>query len=247
LIWYAFEQRLGSLVRTMLKVFPNPDLPNGGNSETMLCRAVQSKWYDMVLLLLDAGANVNVMDAAGWPLIAIACRHQMIDVVKEIWKLAPSNTSATAGVIDPMRHHRFTTLHAAACLAFKEFYDHGVSLLKSTSASTFKSMINAVDDSGLTPLMQAIRYHHVEHIVQLIYWGVDVNYKNQHGETALHVALAENSLLMVRILMDHGADVWLLQKANDIYLNRSLWSNFTVDNLQDFMNSIAHQLEQSLH
>jgi ankyrin repeat protein len=47
---------------------------------------------------------------------------------------------------------------------------------------------------------------------ELIKRGIDVNKMNKYGFTPLHVAVMNESLEMVNLLLDAGADPWLLTK-----------------------------------
>jgi ankyrin repeat protein len=67
--------------------------------------------------------------------------------------------------------------------------------------------VNALDGSGLTPLMYASYRGFKDAAELLIQSGADVNFKNRQGETALTKACGNNRLEMVRLLLAHGADV----------------------------------------
>lgn len=56
-------------------------------------------------------------------------------------------------------------------------------------------------------LCEAVRQNNVEVVKDLLKQGINVDTKDHHGFTALHVAMSENQIDMVNLLTMNGADV----------------------------------------
>ena len=72
--------------------------------------------------------------------------------------------------------------------------------------NNIKSMVNAVDDSGFTPLMYAAIIGDVSITEMLIDNGANVNAQNQSGATALMLAAKYNHMKLSKLLVKSGAD-----------------------------------------
>lgn len=73
-----------------------------------------------------------------------------------------------------------------------------------------KSLVDARDKDGSTPLRCAVWKGHQPVVAQLIEAGADVNAQNENdhwGTTPLHAAAHANQATIAQLLIDHGADV----------------------------------------
>lgn len=73
-----------------------------------------------------------------------------------------------------------------------------------------KSLVNARDKDGSTPLHCAVWKGHEPVVARLIEAGADVNAQNENdhwGTTPLHAAAHANQAAIAQVLIDHGADV----------------------------------------
>jgi ankyrin repeat protein len=76
--------------------------------------------------------------------------------------------------------------------------------------ATDKSLINARDKDGSTPLHCAVWKGHEQVVVALLEAGADVNAHNENdhwGTTPLHAAAHANQAAIAQLLIEHGADV----------------------------------------
>lgn len=65
--------------------------------------------------------------------------------------------------------------------------------------------VNAINESGNTPLLEAARYGHEDICRVLIAAGADVKAKDKDGKTALMLAVQNNHDDVVRVLKQAGA------------------------------------------
>ncbi len=73
-----------------------------------------------------------------------------------------------------------------------------------------RSLLNACDTDGSTPLHCATWKGHVDMVTYLVGAGADVNAHNRNdhwGTTPLHAAAHANQSAIVQLLIEHGADV----------------------------------------
>jgi ankyrin repeat protein len=68
--------------------------------------------------------------------------------------------------------------------------------------------LDCLDKYGYTPLDNAVYYHNNADIARvLVAMGANVNARNRHGETALHVAACFNNVKAICFLLDAGANI----------------------------------------
>lgn len=86
----------------------------------------------------------------------------------------------------------------------------GNTVLVSALLANDKSLVNARDKDGSTPLHCAVWKGHQQVVAQLLAAGADVNAHNENdhwGTTPLHAAAHANQAAIAQLLIDHGADV----------------------------------------
>ena len=68
--------------------------------------------------------------------------------------------------------------------------------------------VNTADNDGWTPLIFAAKHGHLPTIQALLSASdIDIHAKNPDGKTALHVAAVRDKDHVVKVLIDHGAEV----------------------------------------
>ncbi len=81
------------------------------------------------------------------------------------------------------------------------------------------------------PTINLYRAVHVEDLDQIernLYWNADVNKPAPDGLTALHVAARKGSLVIVKMLLDHGADTEVLNNQGHTPLASALFARNTL-------------------
>jgi ankyrin repeat protein len=106
--------------------------------------------------------------------------------------------------------------------------------------------INADNDSGATPLHEAVGYRDEEVADQLVRllidFGAELNAPQKGGQTALHHAVARGSLKLVTTLIQAGADPFLKDELGHtpVSLAKDLKTEL------DVAEAIRSQLKQAL-
>ncbi|KAN0136270.1 Ankyrin repeat-containing domain protein [Lactarius tabidus] len=176
----------------------------GKDHITPLNFASHNRHVELVLLLLDRGANVKAEDSQGWtPLHNVfANPDTSTDVLRVVHLLLERGADVNA----PNRHH-VISLHLAS------YHQHleSVQVLLDNGAN-----VNAKDSMGQTPLHRVFSntskgYH--DFIPQLLLkHGADVNARDSVHETPLHLALRLGFFEGPWVLLKHGADLTMNNK-----------------------------------
>ena len=152
---------------------------------------------EIIVLLIEYGADVNARDWLGEPPLAQAARHFPPEIVALLIEagVAVDNDTELDG----------SFLHGAA-----RFTDHPavISLLIEYGAD-----VNARAWRGETPLHEAARLNnHPAVTAILIEYGADVNARDKGGSTPLHYAATSflSDPTTITLLLDAGADPTIL-------------------------------------
>jgi len=178
-------------------VFLHRRLPD--NLESDLISACLAENIPGVERALKNGADINHMNEDyGTPLI-IALKKTNIELVCFLIGHPEINVNQN-DVIGQ------TPLIIVSKLVEKdEFQKNTNHVLSKLLLSHAKISVNDFDQAGTTALMYAAILGNLDLIVQLVYAGADVNYKQFTGNTPLHFAVGANNKEMVRFLIEHGA------------------------------------------
>ncbi|KAI8725461.1 hypothetical protein NCS52_00117200 [Fusarium sp. LHS14.1] len=184
---------------------------------TPLHAAVLGGHDAVVDILLLNGANANVMDKDGWtPLhAAIVKQHGALQN-----RVAPE-TQNRASFVDQMRERMDDENERALLEEMAENKAHGstiVSGLRSAVNSGYKQRVLALLDGGAdinaqdrigdcTALTHAAWIGRDDFVELLLENGADPNRPEQHGRTALHIAVKHKYSGIVAMLLDYGANV----------------------------------------
>ena len=172
---------------------------------TLTIAAIWGK-ADVVKLLLDHGANANIIGFGGEPILYQAITHGMpcASVVK---LLLDHGAKVNAADNDGQ-----TALIGAATLGDPTI---AALLLAHGAAINLKTKEPREGGGGKTALMTAVGPQgHVNMVKLLLAHGADVNAQDSGGNTALTDALTFGETENVRLLLAHGADIHLTSSDN---------------------------------
>jgi len=103
-------------------------------------------------------------------------------------------------------------IHIAAARGYENVVED---ILESYSAKNVKDIVNAVDDSGATPLMWAAMNDKISAMNIILKFGADINAQDDDGWTALHFAAASDSYKAAELLLNNKADANITDLENN--------------------------------
>ena len=185
---------------------------------------------DIINLLAEIGADLNMKDAYGETLLSSAIRTDRFDIITfliEKWvdlnnidgKFPPfvSKMKATAGTLEIIS----LLEKLGANLNMKDEVGDTllIAAIKLNLFDIFKILIekrvdiNAKNTSGETPLVYAIKYSSAEIISWLIENGAKINIDSteKFDKAPLYHAIIRNKLELAKLLIERGADITILQ------------------------------------
>jgi ankyrin repeat protein len=170
--------------------------PRNHDETTPFLAALANGHFDVARLLLEQNADVHVHDDKGNTPLHFAARNGLLEVAQI---LLERNAE-----VNSQSNHKSTPLLLASELGHPDV----VQLLLDHDADLYLR-----DADGDTPLHCAAIGGQLEIARILLKLNVEVNSRNADGSTPLHLAsmgtwrLSEGSAVVVRLLLDYGADV----------------------------------------
>jgi ankyrin repeat protein/Mg2+ and Co2+ transporter CorA len=167
------------------------------NRPSPLLRAVEKDNYQIVKLLLDAGASPNTADKEGRTALMTAAWKNHIDILQLL--------IARGADLNARDHRRRNALHnLAADRACR--WGWGEDVVRVLLVEGFDG--GGVDELGRTPLHWACATGNLNMAEMLLSRpDVEIDAVELRGKTALHVATAHDRVDIVLLLLRHGADV----------------------------------------
>ncbi|MBN1428768.1 MAG: ankyrin repeat domain-containing protein [Anaerolineae bacterium] len=180
-------------VRRLIELGADPNLQNSTYGPMVV---MASSWRDFELLkvLVEAGADLNVPDKRGQTALGGACENKRVDVVKYYLEHGANPASSDM----PLKR---------AC---NFFYDNIPNIIDKT-IETCEMLIAAGADvnqgfkTGQTALLEAIRFDRSRVVEYLLSQGADVNLLDWHGDNALQSAWRENKMDCFEVLLKTNA------------------------------------------
>lgn len=156
-------------LKELLKLIEEGANVNSANisGATPLHRAVQNGHKEIVLVLVQNGADVNAGDKSyfGTPLFVVSTKE-----IAEILINERADVNAHRGL------DKWTSLHSA-------IYRKNADVVK--LLLTKGAFVNSRTDNGITPLHMAVTYDSVRIVQLLLGEGADINAKDRWGKTPL--------------------------------------------------------------
>ncbi|XP_059139389.1 serine/threonine-protein phosphatase 6 regulatory ankyrin repeat subunit A-like [Physella acuta] len=163
----------------MVKLLVDHDADvNYGEECTPLYKACVDECLEIVNLLVDAKANVNIQDSYGDTPLYISVMNGNIDIVNRLLK-AGANVNLES-------NYRVSPQYCSI---------------------SFKNRNIEKKQGRSSPLFQACNKGFFEITKALIDAGADLNFKNDEGETALCRSIIKRHFHIVKVLIEQGADV----------------------------------------
>jgi len=184
----------GRLAAVNLLLELGADVNARSNYNTPLSLAVRFRHKEIVMTLLDHGADARIVDHRGMSLI-----DELVDF-QGPWtpthrEIAEMVIEAGADVRKPNAEGR-TPLHSAAGRGMVDV----ASFLITKGAD-----INAKDASGMTPLHRAVSQKQLEMVEFLLAKGADPNVKDKSGRTPIYDAWGSGVDARIKaVLQEHG-------------------------------------------
>ena len=212
LIRQAIEKNNAEFLQNALQNFPNINMEDETGLTLLMKVAAKFDKPEIIAILLNSGAEINYANSAGATALTEACRYNHVQTAAMLLEHGAEINAAWDGktclmLIKPQQEEMLDLLlQNKADIMYKNA--DGVSVLQTAvlsgnqklaaHISKQSSAVNEVDADGNNLLMQLAltKSQNVEEISQmaaiLIKNGIDVNHRNNNGETAL-IMFAKNN------------------------------------------------------
>jgi ankyrin repeat protein len=227
-IWICSLWDLKILGRTYLEMGADVDRCFGSGEAPLHVAAANSS-MNMLQLLLDRGASLEVRDKHGWTALQQACRAGALDVVTlllekgaDLESIQNNTEAAFTGTLS----FSPTPLHLAA--------NYGHSNIVRFLLETGYNQQALTEEHRWTTLHLAVKGGSEDAVRYLMEWGADIEAESAFSETALKIAIQERHDSIVRYLVYKGAKCELCTPQDELYLNRVLASESVASAVQHF-------------
>ena len=192
-LWTASREGRTVTVRQLLAEEEDVEERGGPRGSSPLCEAALNGHEDVVVVLLEHGADVSALDTEGRHCLHFAALQGYEAVVILLIEHAADVSALDKEGRAPL-HLAASCGHAAA----------------STLLIEHVADVSAQDNSGCSPLHLAANFGHNGHaaVIQLLLdKGAEVSAQNHAGEMPIHSAALHGYEAIVTPLIDHGADL----------------------------------------
>ena len=173
----------------------------GNANQTPLCSTAYYGDLEMVQVLLDYKADVNIRDDGdGWaPIHYVSSGSGPLHNIPQSWPDVTRLLLEHGADVNAMDvYDGDTPLHNAAGRGRVEV----LCVLLEHVAN-----VDAQDNQGRTPLHQAVGYGKAEVVRVLLEHGASIGAQDNQGRTPLHQAAGDLNVGVIRVLLEHGANV----------------------------------------
>jgi ankyrin repeat protein len=200
---------------------------------TALGHAVVAGQMEVVRLLLKAGANPRATQGHGRPLLLLAAESKRADAVPVLAHagadpdqsspegLTPLMAAASANDMDSIRalidsgaHADRTDKRGRTALWYAASRDAAVVI----PALSTRSILNAADDEGTTPLAAAVGQGNRKAVDALLKGGADARSTTRNGNSVLHLAAAGRQAVLIPVLIAARAPIDAVNSQGDTAL-----------------------------
>ena len=184
-------------------------------ASALLIAGFKQKDVEKILMAVAGGADPNLTDRDGMPLLAGAVAWEYPQVVTALLDAGADVNAKVAGKFSKVQG--YTALHFAAVTGNE---DVAAVLLGRGAAIDSMSVANFIGSVAATPLLVAAEKDHAAVVRTLIDAGADVNAKvtgefsKLEGFTALHLAASNGHEDVIAVLLGRGAAIDSVSEAN---------------------------------
>ena len=176
--------------------------------------AIHQNHADVVQVLIDAGADIEVKDQSGCSPLHLACLSGELELVKMLVK-------AGAGVC-------VTDNAGRTCFMFAAYHGHTETVRYLMDAShTALNLTNQKGEAQWSALFYAIHQNHADVVQVLIDAGADIEAKDERGCSPLHEACGSGELEIVKVLVKAGSGVSVTDNKGNACLNLAAQNGHT--------------------
>ena len=208
--WYLlnertyFENRIEH-IRLMIQNGANIDEKNPESDETPLIYAIKHRDNQLIHLLVEMGADVNIPTSANVTPLMLASIRETHDIVRLL-----IDHGARRDYVDKNNFDALAYVIGNAVLHKKsgeEIFDIVDTLLNWKSSNNSKDVVNINFQfkDGSTPLLHAINVNLVGVDRLLLEAGANPNYRTKNGTNPLELAIIQNDIGFIRKLVEKGA------------------------------------------
>jgi ankyrin repeat protein len=167
--------------------------------ETPLFVALRAHDREILTLLFQAHADVNVRNNDGYTVLALAARDNDLDMVELL--------KANGAKFDsPHEELMFAASHGEVA-DIERILGDGIAAGSGVGSPDGKlNLVNASNKDGFTPLMAAAGQGQTAAVKALIAAGADINALNSAHQTPLIIAIGSGHKSTIMALLDAGAD-----------------------------------------
>ncbi|KAL4893515.1 ankyrin repeat-containing domain protein [Aspergillus ambiguus] len=196
----SVERGCVATTRRLLQVGANPDLPSSNKRPQALLRAIHRENHQIIHLLLDHGASLEIVDKNGCTPLMTAAWKSSVQILQLLIQRGAN--------IHARDLRKRNALHSVA--ANKEYQGRSgldtVQLLLKNDCNP-----NEQDELGRTPLHWACAMGN-DGVAELLLTSpgmrcADINATDLRGRTALHIAVDHGHYRTVKLLLTHSASV----------------------------------------
>lgn len=176
-----------------------------GQNNYFLTYAVNLNKYDVVKLLIDRGARIDIVDKNNRSILIIPITYSYYEILELLLKV--NNESIGMSIIDIKDKDSKISLHNA--IELNNY--HAIELLLK-----YGSNVNTIDKDGNNALHMAIKTRSVNTCELILSYVTDINSRTGNGETALHIACSLQLIEIVRLLIQHNININLQDYYHEI-------------------------------
>ncbi|CAH6421419.1 Ankyrin repeat protein [uncultured virus] len=181
----------------ILKTKENLDVNLRDDSNNYLIHyAIIQNNYDSLLLLIEKGSNIDIIDQDGKSILFIPIKYNYENIIKLL--ITSNNKKIGISLLDLKDKLNNIPLHYA--INYKNIA--AINLLLEAGSN-----VNDSDNAGFNSLHLSILTKNINICEMILKFNIHINAKTKIGETALHLACNFQLENIVKLLVEHNIDI----------------------------------------